>query len=58
VLPLPKITLIGSDYPRLEQLARIAAQNGDVDGILLLGEINRADILPAQADWRRSAESR
>ncbi|MDA9464681.1 GreA/GreB family elongation factor [Bradyrhizobium sp. CCBAU 53415] len=54
VLPLPKITLIASDYPRLEQLARIAAQNGDVDGILLLGEINRADILPDDCDDVRS----
>jgi regulator of nucleoside diphosphate kinase len=46
VLPLPKIALNASDYPRLEQLARRAAQRGDLDGIFLLGEINRADIVP------------
>lgn len=46
MLPLPKIALAASDYPRLEQLARRAAQRGDLDGIFLLGEINRADIVP------------
>ena len=45
MLPLPKIALVASDYPRLEQLARRAAQRGDLDGIFLLGEINRADIV-------------
>lgn len=45
VLSLPKIALNASDYTRLEQLARVAAQNGDLDGIFLMGEINRADII-------------
>ncbi|PIS99753.1 hypothetical protein TSA1_02475 [Bradyrhizobium nitroreducens] len=46
VLSLPKIALNASDYPRLEQLARRAAHRGDLDGIFLLGEINRAEIVP------------
>lgn len=54
MLPLPTIALIGSDYPRLEQLARIAARKGDLDGIFLLGEINRADIVPDDRDAVRS----
>jgi len=54
VLPLPKIALVASEYPRLEQLARRAAQRGDLDGIFLLGEINRADIVPDEWDDLRS----
>lgn len=54
MLPLPKIALTVSDYPRLEQLARLAAQKGDLDGIFLMGEINRADIVPDQWDDLRS----
>ena len=50
MLPLPKIALTSSDYPRLEQLARLAVQKGDLDGIFLMGEINRADIVPDEAD--------
>lgn len=50
MLPLPKIALVASEYPRLEQLARRAAQRGDLDGIFLLGEINRADIVPDEWD--------
>lgn len=46
---LPKITLIASDYPRLEQLARCAAQQGDPAGIFLMGEIDRAEILPEES---------
>ncbi len=46
MLPLPKIALTASDYPRLEQVARLAAQTGDLDGIFLMGEINRAEIVP------------
>jgi hypothetical protein len=30
VLPLPGIALNASDYPRLEKLARVAAQQGDI----------------------------
>lgn len=54
MLPLPKITLTASDYPRLEQLARLSAQKGDLDGIFLVGEINRADIVPDAWDDLRS----
>jgi transcription elongation GreA/GreB family factor len=54
VLPLPKIALIASDYPRLEQVARHAAQKGDLDGIFLMGEINRAAIVPDEAPETRS----
>jgi regulator of nucleoside diphosphate kinase len=46
VLPLPAIALIASDYPRLEHLARIAAQQGDTSAMFLLEEINRAEIVP------------
>ena len=49
VQPLPKIALAASDYPRLEKLARIAAQQGDVTGIFLAGEINRAKIISDEA---------
>ena len=54
MLPLPKIALTASDYPRLEQLARLAAQKGDLDGIFLMGEIDRADIVPDEWDDLRS----
>ncbi|MDA9408150.1 GreA/GreB family elongation factor [Bradyrhizobium sp. CCBAU 45384] len=50
MLPLPKIALTASDYPRLEQLARLAAQQGDLDGIFLMGEINRAEIVPDEPE--------
>jgi transcription elongation GreA/GreB family factor len=49
VLPLPAIALTASDYPRLEKLARIAAQQGDMDAMFLLAEINRAEIAPDDA---------
>ena len=54
MLPLPAIALTASDYPRLEKLARVAAQQGDVDAMFLLIEINRAEIIPDDA---RDAES-
>jgi regulator of nucleoside diphosphate kinase len=54
VLPLPKIALTASDYPRLEQLARVAAQRGDMDAIFLMGEIDRAEIVPDEANDVRS----
>lgn len=50
MLPLPKIALTASDYPRLEQLARLAAKQGDLDGIFLMGEINRAEIVPEETE--------
>jgi regulator of nucleoside diphosphate kinase len=46
VLPLPAIRLASSDYRRLEKLARSAAQHGDMDGMSLLAQINRAEIVP------------
>lgn len=46
MLPLPAVALTASDYPRLEKLARVAAQRGDMDAMFLLVEINRADIIP------------
>jgi len=49
VQPLPKIALTASDYPRLKELAHLAAQQGDVNGIFLAGEINRARIIPDRA---------
>jgi transcription elongation GreA/GreB family factor len=49
VQPLPKIALTASDYPRLKKLAHLAAQQGDVNGIFLAGEINRATIIPDRA---------
>ncbi|OKO71859.1 hypothetical protein AC630_31860 [Bradyrhizobium sp. AS23.2] len=49
VQPLPKIALAASDYPRLEKLARVAAQQGDATGIFLAGEIDRAKIIPDEA---------
>ena len=49
MLPLPAIALTASDYPRLEKLARVAAQHGDMDAMFLLAEINRADIVPDDA---------
>jgi hypothetical protein len=51
---LPRIALTASDYPRLEQLARVAAQKGDMDAIFLIGKINRAEILPDEANDVRS----
>lgn len=50
MLPLPAISLIASDYPRLEQLARVAAQQGDMDAGFLMVEINRAGIVPDDAE--------
>lgn len=45
MLPLPKIALTASDYPRLNELARAARHQGDMDAIFLMGEINRAEIV-------------
>lgn len=53
-MPLPAIALTASDYPRLEQTARVAAQKGDMDAMFLLAEINRAEIVPDDA---RDAEN-
>lgn len=50
MLPLPAISLIASDYPRIERLARVAAQQGDMDAGFLMVEINRAGIVPDDAE--------
>lgn len=49
MLPLPTIALPASDYPRLEQLAREAALQGDMDAMFLRVEIDRAEIVPDDA---------
>jgi regulator of nucleoside diphosphate kinase len=54
VLPLPKIVLSASDYPRLEELARVAARRGDRSAMSLMVEINRAEIVPDDARDMRS----
>lgn len=43
---IPDVTLPASDYRRLERLARISADQGDVDARFLLSELNRAEIVP------------
>lgn len=50
MVSLPKIVLSASDYPRLERLARVASQRGDVGGIFLMAEINRAEVISADAN--------
>jgi regulator of nucleoside diphosphate kinase len=45
MLPLPKIVLPASEYPRLAQLARVAVQRGDMSAMFLMVEINRAEIV-------------
>ena len=46
---LPDVTLPASDHHRLERLARAGADQGDMDARFLLGEINRAEIVPDRA---------
>jgi regulator of nucleoside diphosphate kinase len=46
---IPDIILPASDYSRLERLARAGAHQGDMDARFLLGEINRAEIVPDRA---------
>lgn len=46
---VPAVAITASDYPRLEKLARVAAQDGDMDAMLLLVEIDRAEIVPDDA---------
>jgi hypothetical protein len=54
MLFFPKIAPTASNYPRLEKLARVAAQQGEMDEIFLLGEITRAKIIPGEANELRS----
>ncbi|WP_424629730.1 GreA/GreB family elongation factor [Bradyrhizobium sp. SYSU BS000235] len=49
-MSLPKIFLSASDYPRLKQLARLASQRGELGGIFLMAEINRAVVVPRDAE--------
>jgi regulator of nucleoside diphosphate kinase len=46
---IPDVTLPASDHRRLERLARVAADQGDVDGRFLLSEIDRAEVVPDRA---------
>ena len=46
---LPTITMPATDRRRLEKLARAAAEQGDMDAICLMGEINRAETVPDRA---------
>jgi regulator of nucleoside diphosphate kinase len=48
-MPPPDIVLSASDRSRLEQLARVATDEGDTDALFLLGEINRAENVPDDA---------
>jgi regulator of nucleoside diphosphate kinase len=48
-MPLPSIALTTSDHPRLNTLARVAAQQGDTDATFLLAEIDRANIVSDDA---------
>jgi len=43
------ITLPASDHRRLERLAQLGADQGDVDARFLLSEINRAEVVPDRA---------
>ena len=43
---IPDVTLSASDHRRLERLAQVSADQGDVDARFLLSEINRAEIVP------------
>ena len=46
---IPDITLPASDHRRLERLARVGADQGDVDARFLLIEIDRAEVVPDRA---------
>jgi regulator of nucleoside diphosphate kinase len=43
---LPTITMPASDRRHLEEVALVAAEQGDTDAHFLMGEINRAEIVP------------
>ena len=46
---IPDVTLPASDHRRLERLAQVGADHGDVDARFLLSEINRAEIVSDRA---------
>ncbi len=46
----PSVTIPASDFPRLEQLAGVAAeQDSDTDALFLMSEIKRAEVVPDRA---------
>ena len=45
----PNVTFPASDHRRLERLAHVGANQGDADTRFLLGEINRAEVVPDRA---------
>ena len=49
-MPPPAVAIKASDRYRLERLARVAADRGDVDALLLLGELTRAESIPNDDD--------
>jgi len=48
-LSIPAVTLPASDHRRLQRLAQVGADQGDVDACFLLSEINRAEIVADRA---------
>jgi len=47
---LPNVTIPASDFPRLEKLARMAAERDrDPDALFLMSEIKRAEVVPDRA---------
>jgi regulator of nucleoside diphosphate kinase len=46
---LANVTIPASDHRRLERLARRAAERGDTDALFLIGEIERAEVVPDRA---------
>ena len=48
-LSIPAVTLPASDHHRLQRLAQVGADQGDVDACFLLSEINRAEIVADRA---------
>ena len=48
-LSIPAVTLPASDHRRLQRLAQVGADQGDVDACFLLSEINRAEVVTDRA---------
>ncbi len=50
VVVLPSVTIPASDFPRLKQLAGVAAErDSDTDALFLMSEIKRAEVVPDRA---------
>jgi regulator of nucleoside diphosphate kinase len=45
-ISISNVTIPASDHRRLERLAQIAAEQGDMDALFLMGEIDRAEVVP------------